>query len=718
LSESPVEPGDFSIEQPDAEALADPRVRGLVVRYAGLAGATVLELEPQLLELQLPLSETPFFRGRDRINVAFSLGALERHPEAEMGVIGSAFLGELVAAVRQRGTHIEAGLLPPRFAPDSSPAPLHIPVRNGTALPPQLMLALHPLGRLIARVTLSAGSAVADHIVLSGVFDLVVGAAVEQEIADACIQIETGELEPSAAEMASGATKALAKPASEFVSVMLKDLESKLEPEIRRRSDEARRSLAAELARLDGYYRAMLEGTGGPGTEVVDPTARRAIEADRQRRRAEEERRHEVRASVHPLQVIRFEVLVQRAEWALRSAAGHTATLLGMRALSGTGAWSMSCPTCGVLPTEMLVCRQGHAACAACGATCSVCGEEFCRNHGQQACHVDQRPACDEHARTCGICRKVHCTTHESTCSEGEHRACTACLAACAHCGRVVCTQHATQTVPTAPKGSRYLCGQCTTHCEGGTSEPVGVDEVVRCASCSRSVCGAHQAACAVDGQVHCSTHLRRSDRTRRLLCEKHRTTCTQEPQAIVASDEVVACTTCGASVCASHSEVCSGDRERHCRTHLQPLHDTRDELGCERHRSRCHVDDRSYTLAGTPPCPLCTKPTCRDHLLACKYCGRRVCATDRDATSGRCLTCGQLASTSEPPDSVVAASVAANGGEPLKGGDWRVARDAGHLIAEVALGWSRKLVFSVRHGETTPDTVVRHSVLGSSRKK
>jgi hypothetical protein len=81
-------------------------------------------------------------------------------------------------------------------------------------------------------------------------------------------------------------------------------------------------------------------------------------------------------------------------------------------------------------------------------------------------------------------------------------------------------------------------------------------------------------------------------------------------------------------------------------------------------------------------------------------------------------LTCGQLASTSEPPDSVVAASVAANGGEPLKGGDWRVARDAGHLIAEVALGWSRKLVFSVRHGETTPDTVVRHSVLGSSRKK
>lgn len=718
MPDSLAEPGDFSIEPPDAEALADPRVRDLVVRFAQLSGATVLELEPQLLELQLPPSENRYFRDRDRISIAFSLGALERHPDAEMAVVGSAFLGELVAAVRQRGTHIDAGLLPPRFAPDASVASLHIPVRSGSALPPQLVLAVHPLGRLIARVTLSAGSTVEDRIVVSGVFDLAVGAAVEQGVAELCIQIETGELAPSAGEMAAGARKAVAKPASEFVPLMLGDLEANLEPDIRRRGEEARKNLAAELARLDGYYRSMLEGPGGPGTEVVDPAARRAIEADHQRRRAEEERRHEVRASVHPLQLVRFELLVQRAEWAVSSASGRTATLLGTRALSGTGAWSMSCPTCGVLPKEILVCRQGHAACAACGATCSVCGEEFCRDHGQQACHVDSRPACGEHARTCGVCRKVHCTAHEGRCSEGDHRACSTCLSACALCGRVVCSQHSARTVPTAPRGSRYLCNQCVTHCEGGTSEPVGVDEVVRCASCSRFVCGAHQAVCAVDGQVHCSTHLRRSDRTRRLLCEKHRTTCTQEPQAIVASDEAVACTTCGASVCDSHSDVCSGDRERHCRTHLQPLHDTRDELGCERHRSRCHVDDRSYTLAGTPPCPLCTKPTCRDHLLACKYCGRRVCATDRDAASGRCLTCGQLASTSEPPDSVVAASVAANGGQPLKGGDWRVARDAGHLIAEVALGWSRKLVFSVRHGESVPDTVIRHSLLGSSRRK
>lgn len=77
-----------------------------------------------------------------------------------------------------------------------------------------------------------------------------------------------------------------------------------------------------------------------------------------------------------------------------------------------------------------------------------------------------------------------------------------------------------------------------------------------------------------------------------------------------------------------------------------------------------------------------------------------------------------KLLLTDEPPDGVVAASVAANGGQPLKGVQWRLARDSSHLVAEIDLGWSRRLVFSVRHGDNAPDTVVRHSLLGSSRKK
>ena len=97
------------------------------------------------------------------------------------------------------------------------------------------------------------------------------------------------------------------------------------------------------------------------------------------------------------------------------------------------------------------------------------------------------------------------------------------------------------------------MCAACLRYCEGGTNEPVGVDEVVECVSCGRSVCTAHQAVCAVDGQVHCSRHLRRADGSGRVVCEQHRAACVAEPDAVFASDEVSACSVCGKDVCSQH---------------------------------------------------------------------------------------------------------------------------------------------------------------------
>ena len=51
------------------ETLVDPRLRGLVERYAGLVGATVQELGPQLVELSLPQAEIAHFRGRASVRV-------------------------------------------------------------------------------------------------------------------------------------------------------------------------------------------------------------------------------------------------------------------------------------------------------------------------------------------------------------------------------------------------------------------------------------------------------------------------------------------------------------------------------------------------------------------------------------------------------------------------------------------------------------------------
>jgi hypothetical protein len=346
-----------------------------------------------------------------------------------------------------------------------------------------------------------------------------------------------------------------------------------------------------------------------------------------------------------------------------------------------------------------------------------VCAEDFCADHGIAECRVDSQPACEEHVRLCPSCGLQHCTAHEGACAEG-HDACSACLAPCGSCGRLVCNRHAEQSRADAPKGSRRLCTACLRYCEGGTNEPVGVDEVTRCASCDKSVCTAHQAACVVDGQVHCSQHLRRTDQSRRLVCARHRAACAEEPMALFASDEVGTCASCGKLVCAGHSAECVEDKLRHCVTHLEPLLDATGAYACPEHRKECHVHGQAFSLRAVKECPVCGKDACARHRAACGHCGRHVCTADLAQQSRRCATCAQLAAITDPPDEVVTAALAATGGAPRSARSWRMARDQTHLVVELDLGLTRKTVFAVRHGGTVPDSIVRHSALGSRRRK
>jgi hypothetical protein len=87
------------------------------------------------------------------------------------------------------------------------------------------------------------------------------------------------------------------------------------------------------------------------------------------------------------------------------------------------------------------------------------------------------------------------------------------------------------------------------------------MDEVAQCASCGKAVCTAHQGVCAVDEQVHCSLHLRRTDQSERLVCARHKAGCALEAvTAVFASDEVEACPVCGKHVCVQHRGACHTD--------------------------------------------------------------------------------------------------------------------------------------------------------------
>jgi len=641
--------GDASVAE--ADPLADARIRPLLERYCGLAGVKQSALGPDHSRLSLPEAERPFFRDRERLNIVFSLDALERYPEAEIAVLGSPFLSQLIEAIRTRAARLSLGLIAPPAASDPKSVELTIPVRDGTVKRSTARVAVHPVGRLVARVVLRAGAGVEEAVVESDVYDLSAGAKVSDDVAGAFQDLEAGRVEPADPSDAGQASSVPAREPGDLLRLLLSHLQEKSAERVAARRAAAEQALAVELGRLDRYFESILKEQG-------DPEAIGTVTALAERRRTEEIRRSEVKAVVHPLQLIEATVLMQRAEWQLESAHGRHAAFNAQRSLTGAAAWIVACPHCGRAPTSLVICRHDHCGCEACSSRCSVCAEDFCADHGIAQCRVDEQPACDEHVRVCPSCRLQYCTAHEGVCAEDGHTACVACLAPCGSCGRVVCNRHAEQSGADAPKGSRRLCAACLKYCEGGTNEPVGVDEVTQCASCGNSVCTAHQAVCVVDGQVHCSQHLRRTDTSRRLVCRQHRAGCVEEAMALFASDEVEECPVCGKGACAQHRAVCG-------------------------------------------------------------YCGRQVCTADLQQQSRHCATCAQLAAITEPPEEVItAARVVTGGGGSRPSRAWRMARDRSHLVVELDLGLRRKAVFTLRHGETTPDSVVKHSLLGSQRRR
>ena len=662
-------------ETPTPMPEGDPRIRPLLERYCKLAKVKLLPRGADLYEMKLPLSERAHFGDRATVRVALSLEALERDPDAEMAVLGSPFLGALLEAIRTRVGRLSLGMMPPPTNPGRKPgvtAPktpgfrpglgtdLIVPIRNGTARRRKSVLATHTIGRLLARVVLRAGAAVEEVLLESAVIDLATGARVDDAVSALFADLEANRIAPADPDDVPDATLIPARAPAEMLQLLLGDLSKQSAERVAARQAAAEKAVAAELERLDRYFASVL-------ADKTDRDDIGTITALHERRRAEEMRRHQVKAIVHPLQLADAQVLMQRVEWDIKSASGVRARFAAQRPIAGAAAWILACPKCGRPPAELAVCvheegeegggtrdgenKRGHCICEACSMRCSVCQSDFCADHGIAHCRVDEQPACEQHARVCQSCRMAHCSTHEGMCAEGEHSACSACLEPCGSCGRIVCNRHAEQSRADAPKGSRRLCAACVRHCEGGTNEPVGMDEVVQCASCGRSVCTAHQAMCAVDGQVQCSRHLRRADGSGRLVCERHRATCVAEPEAVFAWDEVSSC-------------------------------------------------------------PVCGKDACARHQAACGYCGRQVCTADLVAQSRRCATCERL-ETAEPPAEVVAAALAAatRSKERGPGGkrSWRMARDRTHVVLELNLGWRRRTVITLRHGASKPDRVVTH---------
>ena len=449
--------------QTSADPLGDARIRALLERYCKLARVKQAARGVDLTELTLPEVERTFFRDRAALRVAFSLDALERDPDAEIGGVGSPFLSQLIEAIRARAARRSLGLI---ATPSSPPGPLSvpergnsvhlpIPVKDGTVKRSTARLAFHPVGRLVARVVLRAGAGVDEAIIESDVFDLSTGTKVDADLAQAFVDLEAGRARPADPSVVEDAAPVPARAPGDLVRLLVSHLREKSAERVAVRRAAAEQGLVVELGRLDRYFESILK-------EQSDSDAIGTVTALAERRRTEEIRRSQVKAVVHPLQLIHAGVLMQHAEWRVKSSHGRAATFSAQRALSGEAAWSIACPHCGRAPKALVICRQGHGACEACASRCSVCAEDFCAEHGIAECRVDGQPACAKHVHVCSSCRLEHCTAHEGVCSEGEgHAACSTCLAPCGSCGRVICNRHAEETDAEAPQGRRRVCAGC-----------------------------------------------------------------------------------------------------------------------------------------------------------------------------------------------------------------------------------------------------------------
>jgi hypothetical protein len=406
-------------------------------QYCKLAKVKLLPRGADLYDMKLPPSERAHFGERATVRVALSLEALERDPDAEMAVLGSPFLAHLLEAIRTRAGRLSLGMIPLPLPHPLSPSPhvrrggtiarvspgtdLTVPVRDAVARRRKSVLATHTIGRLLARVVLRAGAVVEETVIESAVIDLATGARADDQVTARFADLEAQRIAPADPGDVPDAVPVPARPPAEMLALLLGDLREQSAERVAARQAGAEQGVAAELERLDRYFASVL-------ADKTDPDDVRTITALHERRRAEEMRRHQVMAIVHPLQLAQAQVLMQRVEWEIRSARGVRARFAAQRPIAGSAAWILACPQCGRPPAELVVCvheegegkdQRGHCVCDACATRCSVCASDFCADHGIAHCRVDEQPACEQHARVCQSCRMAHCTAHEGSCAEG-----------------------------------------------------------------------------------------------------------------------------------------------------------------------------------------------------------------------------------------------------------------------------------------------------------
>lgn len=387
------------------------------------------------------------------------------------------------------------------------------------------------------------------------------------------------------------------------------------------------------LNRLLTYYQQQIDEI----QPARDPEGerRRALEADLQRKIAEEIENHRLRVEVELIGYVAVEIPVAVAEITLSTGLQEAQIRVEQDRYTGM-LRRPTCYACGAETSDVTIDRNGHIACEGCIHLCATCNELVCAVCGVAACPVCGAENCAECGQMCWACGERACDAHISVCPTCGDAVCHACQVECAACGVRQCRSHLRADCVAEARGEQELiCPRCAVRCPGCQqySAHTGVCSasgqrfcqncLITCAGCGRIVGPGYYQTDAVDHRPYCHA------------CLMECPICQQMTHALASCD---VCGRHGCSNCIGHCVAC---KRAVCSDHGLRMADC-GHLVCNNDLQECGVCQELVCPQCTPTCAICGRYHCDEHTTGCVQCGQEYCSTCVNR-AGLCETCASI---------------------------------------------------------------------------
>ncbi len=384
------------------------------------------------------------------------------------------------------------------------------------------------------------------------------------------------------------------------------------------------------LNRLLTYYQQQID----EASPARDPEGerRRALEADLQRKIAEELENHRLYVDVELIAYRVVEIPVAVAEITVSNGAHEKTVMVEQDRYSGALRRPL-CQACGAETATLTLDHHGHLTCEGCLSICAGCNELFCASCGLAPCPVCGDQNCEHCGRMCWACGERACRHHLSACPFCGDEVCHACQAECAECGVRQCKSHLrADCVADAQGQQRLICPRCAVRCPGCQqfTTQMGV-----CTASGQRFCQNCLATCAGCGRVVGPGYYQLDPVDRRPYCYE----CLHECQSCRAwTHEVVTCDACSRSGCRECVGRCVVCNRNVCAEHSLRMAECGHRV-CMRDLEQCHVCQSLVCPRCDPTCAICSAPHCPAHVAGCVQCGQEYCSACVNS-AGVCATC------------------------------------------------------------------------------